>query len=64
MQSHAQSATCLILGVVIRTMHGVLLPGQQLDQGPEGVLLVHVDEQQGGDLTHTLAVSDFLWGWE
>lgn len=42
------------------TVHGVFLIGQQLRQGPEGVLLVHVHEQQGGDLTHPLTVAHLL----
>lgn len=42
------------------TVHGVLLSRQQPDQSPEGVFLVHVDEQQGCDLTHSLAVAHLL----
>ena len=42
------------------TMHGVLLPRQQSDQRPEGVLFIHVDEQQSCDLTHALAVAHLL----
>ena len=42
------------------TVHGVLGPWEQFDQGPEGVLLVHVDQQQRRDLTHTLTVAHFL----
>lgn len=42
------------------TVHGVLLSGQEFDQSPEGVLFVHVDEQQSGDLTHALAVAHLL----
>lgn len=42
------------------TVHGVLVSRQQLDQSPEGVLLVHVDEQQRRDLTHALAVAHLL----
>lgn len=41
-------------------MHGVPLIGQQLRQRPEGVLLVHEHKQQGGDLTHPLAVTHLL----
>lgn len=47
-----------LLGCV--TVHGVLLSRQQFDQSPEGILFVHVDEQQGCDLTHPLAVSNLL----
>lgn len=42
------------------TVHGVLLSRQQFDQSPEGVLFVHVDEQQGRDLTHPLTVAHLL----
>lgn len=42
------------------TVHGVLVSRQQFDQSPEGVLLVHVDEQQGRDLTHPLTVAHLL----
>lgn len=42
------------------TVHGVLLSRQQLDQSPEGVFFVHVDEQQGCDLTHSLTVAHLL----
>lgn len=42
------------------TVHGVSLIGQQLRQGPEGVFLIHEHQQQGGDLTHPLAVTHFL----
>lgn len=41
-------------------MHGVFLIGQQLCQGPEGVFLIHVHEQQGSDLTHALTVAHLL----
>lgn len=41
-------------------MHGVLLARQQLDQSPEGVFFVHVDEQQGRDLAHPLTVAHLL----
>lgn len=33
---------------------------QQFDQSPEGVFLVHVDEEQCCDLTHALAVAHLL----
>lgn len=42
------------------TVHGVLLPRQQFDQSPEGIFFVHVDEQQGCDLTHSLTVAHLL----
>lgn len=42
------------------TVHCVLGAREELDQGPEGVFLVHVHEEQGRDLTHPLAVPDFL----
>lgn len=42
------------------TMHGMFLIGQQLWQGPEGVFFVHEHEEQGGDLTHPLAVAHLL----
>ena len=43
------------------TVHGVFLIGEQLGQGPECILLVHVHQQDGGDLAHPLAVTHFLW---
>lgn len=42
------------------TVHGVLLPRQQFDESPEGVLFIHVDQQQSCDLTHALAVAHLL----
>ena len=42
------------------TVHCVLGAREELDQGPEGVFLVHVHEEQGCDLTHPLAVPNFL----
>lgn len=45
---------------VIFTVHGVSVAGQQPDQRPEGVLFVHVDEQQRRDLTHALTVAHLL----
>lgn len=41
-------------------MHGVVVVCEELGQGPEGVLLVQVHEQDGGDLTHPLAVAHLL----
>lgn len=41
-----------------KTVHCVLGAREELDQGPEGVFLVHVHEEQGRDLTHPLAVPD------
>lgn len=38
----------------------MFLIGQELRQGPKGVLFVHEHEQQGGDLTHPLAVTHLL----
>ena len=49
---------------VLGTVHGVLGPREQFNQGPEGVLLVHVDQQQSRDLTHTLTVAHFLLAQE
>lgn len=42
------------------TMHGVLGAWEELDQGPEGVLLIHVHQEQSCDLTHPLTVPDLL----
>ena len=42
------------------TVHGVLVIGQQLRQGPEGILLVQEHEQQSSHLTHALTVAHFL----
>lgn len=47
-------------GALQLTVHGVPIVGQQLRQRPEGVFLVHVHQQQGGDLTHALAVAHLL----
>lgn len=41
-------------------MHGVLAVGEELRQRPEGVFLVQVHEQDGGDLTHPLAIAHLL----
>lgn len=42
------------------TVHGVLAVGEELRQRPEGILLVQVHEQDGGDLTHPLAIAHLL----
>lgn len=42
------------------TMHGMLAVGEELRQSPEGILLIQVHEQDGSDLTHTLAVTHLL----
>lgn len=46
--------------VVRCTVHGVLGVGEELRQRPEGIFLVQVHEQDGGDLTHALAVAHLL----
>ncbi len=46
------------------TVHAVFLIGQQLWHGPKGVFLIHVHQQQGGDLTHPLAVAHLLQATE
>lgn len=46
--------------VVRCTMHGVLAVGEELRQRPEGIFLVQVHKQDGGDLTHPLAVAHLL----
>lgn len=43
------------------TVHGVFLSRQQFDQSPEGILFIHIDEQQSSDLTHALAVPHLLY---
>lgn len=42
------------------TVHGVLAVGEELRQRPEGVLLIQVHEQDGGNLTHPLAIAHLL----
>lgn len=42
------------------TVHGVLAVGEELRQRPEGIFLVQVHEQDGGDLTHPLAIAHLL----
>lgn len=42
------------------TVHALFLIGQQLWQGPEGVLLIHEHQEQRSDLTHALTVTDLL----
>lgn len=42
------------------TVHGVLAVGKELRQRPEGIFLVQVHEQDGGDLTHPLAIAHLL----
>ena len=42
------------------TVHGVFGTWEQLDQGPEGIFLVHIHEEQGCDLAHPLTVSNLL----
>lgn len=51
-------------GVPRLTVHSVPFVGQQLRQGPEGVFLIHVHQQQGSDLTHALAVAHLLQATE
>lgn len=46
--------------VVMCTMHGVLAVGEELRQRPEGVFLIQVHQQDGGNLTHPLAVAHLL----
>lgn len=41
-------------------MHGMFLIGQQLGHGPECIFLIHVHQQNGSYLTHTLAVAHLL----
>lgn len=42
------------------TVHCVLAVGEELRQCPEGIFLVQVHEQDGGDLTHPLAIAHLL----
>lgn len=42
------------------TMHGVLAVGEELGQSPERVFLIQVHEQNGSNLTHSLAVAHLL----
>lgn len=41
-------------------MHGVLAVGEELGQSPERVFLIQVHEQNGSNLTHSLAVAHLL----
>lgn len=41
-------------------MHRMFLIGEKLRQGPECILLIHVHQQNGCNLTHALAVAHLL----
>lgn len=42
------------------TVHGMLRSRQKPNQSPEGILFIHVDQQQSCDLAHALTVAHLL----